>query len=76
MRCHVTRALAYLEKNGFYRYFPDPSDPSCYEFVRIQDGVIDAASCVSIRDFLMRALTEDGADDQVREYFLSRGCRS
>lgn len=55
----ILKNIAYknwLEKNGFYKFYPDGSDT--FVFVKIENNLIDNTSADKIKDFVLNELIE------------------
>lgn len=69
---NMTESLEFLKANGFFRLKSPDQDKSIYQFVRIEDGIIDNSSPVEIREFIFDYVKSTSKKFIVREFFANR----
>lgn len=65
-------ALKFINEAGFYRIHTADLDKGRYDFVRIEDGVVNPSSAVEVREFVWAYILQSTKDPDVRNHFSAR----
>lgn len=69
---NYTETIKFLDASGFCRLRSSDENASGYEFIRIDDGIIDRIAPYEVRDFICQYISTNTKDPLVHEYFNSR----
>lgn len=67
-----TETFRFLAASGFYRLANAEEAASGYDFIRIDDGIIDRSAPYEIRDFILNYIMTNCKKPLVHEYFNSK----
>lgn len=62
----------FLSASGFFRLRNSDDDASDYEFVHIDDGIVERCRPYELRDFIIQYITTNVKNALVHEYFMSK----
>lgn len=65
-------AFRFLAANGFYRLRNSDEAATGYEFIRIDDGIIDRIASYEVRDFIRSYITANCKNDLVLGFFKKK----
>lgn len=69
---NYTETYRFLTASGFYRLRNSDEAASGYEFIRIDDGIIEKAAPYELRDFILQYIMTNIKKPLVHEYFNSK----
>lgn len=69
---NYTETLKFLNAYGFCRMRNSDESASGFEFIRIDDGIIDKIAPFEVRDFICQYIATNTKDPLVHEYFNSK----
>ncbi len=67
-----TETFRFLAASGFYRLANNDEGGSGYDFIRIDDGIIDRSAPYEVRDFILSYIMTNCKNPLVHEYFNSK----
>lgn len=67
-----TETFRFLTSSGFYRLANNDEGGSGYDFIRIDDGIIDRSAPYEVRDFILNYVMTNCKNPLVHEYFNSK----
>lgn len=67
-----TETYRFLSASGFYRLRNSDEAASGYDFIRIDDGIIDRSAPYELRDFILQYIMTNIKNPLVHEYFNSK----
>lgn len=69
---NYTETFKFLAASGFYRLRNSEEAASGYDFIRIDDGIIDRSAPYELRDFILQYILTNIKSPLVHEYFNSK----
>lgn len=69
---NYTETYRFLSASGFYRLRNSDEAASGYDFIHIDDGIIDRSAPYELRDFILQYIMTNIKDPLVHEYFNSK----
>lgn len=69
---NYTETYRFLTASGFYRLRNSDEAASGYDFIRIDDGIIDRCAPYELRDFILQYIMTNIKNPLVHEYFNSK----
>lgn len=69
---NYTETFRFLSASGFYRLRNSDEAASGYDFIRIDEGIIDRSAPYEIRDFILQYIMTNVKKPLVHEYFNSK----
>lgn len=67
-----TETFRFLAASGFFRLANNDEGASGYDFIRIDDGIIDRSAPYEVRDFILTYIMTNCKNPLVHEYFNSK----
>lgn len=72
VQINYTETFKFLNESGFFRCVSDTDDADGFEYIRIDDGIIDRSAPYKVRDFIMDYIMSYCKSTLVHEYFNSK----
>ena len=69
---NYTETYRFLSASGFYRLRNSDEAASGYDFIRIDEGIIDRSAPYELRDFILQYIMTNIKNPLVHEYFNSK----
>lgn len=69
---NYTETYRFLSASGFYRLRNSDEAASGYDFIRIDDGIVDRCAPYELRDFILQYIMTNIKSPLVHEYFNSK----
>lgn len=69
---NYTETYRFLAASGFYRLRNSEEAASGYDFIRVDEGIIDRSAPYELRDFILQYIMTNVKNPLVHEYFNSR----